>query len=574
MASCPECNSEISEGAEVCIHCGAKFNGAGSSSQNVASSTPAKSSPGTLKSANPGPLKISLKKDTPLKPAIKDESNPSVDSEGILSDNESTEDHSTDITTTGILDKEDSPSESASVSAGVSTSSLQSARNKWLEEQNKIKSELEALKGKLSSEFKIDTPKSFTERPGSIFELDDNKFQEVRDASIGLSSLKRPLTPEEEQKKEELISEINDLRNEGYDVSRLDRIVDIDPTSAWQEFVKFMDDIEVLQKLRTRYSELDTTGFSDESESIRNKLDNPDLIHQIERELDNLEELISSGSAAEDKGGLQELIAAGKEAFKSSEYQKALNFYKSALKIDPNNREVEFYRRKTEAKLQALSSMNEGVGAAPAAGGFAPQPAGIPATKTSVSPKPMSPTAAPASGRTAVKPAAVRIQTKAAVKPTVQTGAGGTAPVRSSIPTGANVEVKQPLSVSMTPKMPTKGTGVKTGIKKPAPGIKSKKLAVKKPGVGAVKPGIKVKPRPAAPTPAPAPARTLAPAPAAPAPKPASGNPAEVEALGFNAFINKEYQKALEYYEQVLALDPNFPGAKAQRDKCLEFLGK
>jgi tetratricopeptide (TPR) repeat protein len=68
----------------------------------------------------------------------------------------------------------------------------------------------------------------------------------------------------------------------------------------------------------------------------------------------------------------------------------------------------------------------------------------------------------------------------------------------------------------------------------------------------------------------------MAPPPPAPPPAPstASDNPAEVEALGFNAFINKEFDKALEYYEQVLAIDPNFPGAAAQRDKCLEALGR
>jgi tetratricopeptide (TPR) repeat protein len=51
------------------------------------------------------------------------------------------------------------------------------------------------------------------------------------------------------------------------------------------------------------------------------------------------------------------------------------------------------------------------------------------------------------------------------------------------------------------------------------------------------------------------------------------GDAAKIEGLGFNAFINKDYSKALEYYEQVLAINPNYPGAASQRDKCLEALG-
>ena len=42
----------------------------------------------------------------------------------------------------------------------------------------------------------------------------------------------------------------------------------------------------------------------------------------------------------------------------------------------------------------------------------------------------------------------------------------------------------------------------------------------------------------------------------------------ELEALGFNAYINKDYQKALEFYEKVLEIDPNFPGVKARIDEC------
>jgi tetratricopeptide (TPR) repeat protein len=438
-----------------------------------------------------------------------------------------------------------------------------SPRSKWLEDQEKIKTELEALKGKVSKDFKLESDFSMNEKD-EIFTFDDNKFEEVKEASTGLETLSRPLTPEEEQKKNELMSEINDLKEEGFDVSRLERIVSIDPTSAWQEFVKFMDDIDTLQKLRKRYSELDTTGFENLSQSIRNKMDNPDLVIQIERELDEIETKIAQGHPVEDQGGLKELIDAGKDAFKNMEYQKALNFYTSALKIDPNNREVQFYKKKTEAKLTALSSMK----GAPEVEVEATDPASY--QPAAVAPPALAPqpTVRPSKPRTPMKPPMRRV-----VKPGVRPAAAPpprkkatktapkvalkpkAAPPKASIPTGANVEVKTPLSVSMTPKLPSEQRGPpKPRTKVPTPTMKPK-------------PALFKSPKPAAAPPAP---KAQA---AAPEPEVASDNPAEIEALGFNAFINKDYQQALHHYEQVLAIDPNFPGAAGQRDKCLEALG-
>ena len=47
----------------------------------------------------------------------------------------------------------------------------------------------------------------------------------------------------------------------------------------------------------------------------------------------------------------------------------------------------------------------------------------------------------------------------------------------------------------------------------------------------------------------------------------------ELEALGFNDFINKDYEKASEFYDMVIAKDPDFPGVKARIDECNEKLG-
>ncbi|MCK5560292.1 MAG: tetratricopeptide repeat protein, partial [Thermoplasmata archaeon] len=49
---------------------------------------------------------------------------------------------------------------------------------------------------------------------------------------------------------------------------------------------------------------------------------------------------------------------------------------------------------------------------------------------------------------------------------------------------------------------------------------------------------------------------------------------AEFEALGFNAYINKDYPKALEFYDKVLQIDPNFPNVQNIINECLMRLGK
>jgi tetratricopeptide (TPR) repeat protein len=553
MVPCPQCGNEVTEGSELCIHCGAKFNssadGGAEIGENNPDGTEVDSSsgddpnmPSNLKDIklNTSRLKLDLGMNS------NSANNNPGDTDGLNNPSEELSSDQNPVSNPGGESEGNSDNGLSEAPMKPSGKSPQQ-RSKWLEEQEKIKRELEALKGKVSKDFSVNSALDIDEQD-DIFKLDDISEEEIQVAAEGLVSRSRPLTPEEEAKKTELLSELNDLKAEGYDVSRLERIVNVDPTGAWNDFVKFMDDIEILQNLRKRYSDLDTTGFEHESQSIRKKLDNPDLILQIERELNDLESKLSSGGGRTSTGGLDELIDAGKEAFRMMEYQKALNFYESALKIDPNNREVEFYKKKAEAKLQALSTMGPDTGAMAGegyggGGGYSPRPVAgqIPMKQ------PTTPSGSPPMQRRVRKVAAGRAPVQKAAA-----GAPGQPAGRAPIPTGGTVSVKQPLSVSMTPKVPAKKkVKVQPRAPTPAGGGRPKVMPVKRTGV--------------APRPAPAPA---------PAPAPVSpGDAAKIEGLGFNAFINKDYAKALEYYEQVLAINPNYPGAASQRDKCLEALG-
>jgi len=101
-------------------------------------------------------------------------------------------------------------------------------------------------------------------------------------------------TEEMEQKREELRSEIDDLRSEGWVVTRLEKAVEGDPDDAWKVFSTFVADVEKLVLLRKRVDKLDDTHFAEDIFRIEEKLNNPDMIDDIEEDLTSLEKAVAS----------------------------------------------------------------------------------------------------------------------------------------------------------------------------------------------------------------------------------------------------------------------------------------
>ncbi len=360
--------------------------------------------------------------------------------------------------------------------------------------------------------------------------------------------------------KQELLRELDDLRNEGYKVSRLEKIIEEDPANAWKSFSAFLDDIEHINQERSRLDELDTEEFPEltaKKNEILSKMGDPDLLPEIKNNIEELEKQLSAAKekvavapapipstvtvsgAVKDKKTeqLEKFIALGKDAIKQKDYEKALKIFSKTLELDPNNKEILFFKKKLEAKIAELGEP------------------GLPTIQQ------------------VQAPAQVTVQ----VPPRTQ--------VTAQSPTRPITVPQQPTQTAIQPQRPVTPTPF---YQQPTDMGEQKKKKKKKKKISASKPsfipGVPRTPTQAqVPTPKPAPTQIPTPKPA---PPPAQAvniendsmegpkSAAEYEALGFNAYINKDYPKALEFFEKVLEIDPTFPNVENLKNECLMRLGK
>ncbi|WP_455392683.1 tetratricopeptide repeat protein [[Eubacterium] cellulosolvens] len=318
--------------------------------------------------------------------------------------------------------------------------------------------------------------------------------------------------------KNELMGELDDLRNEGYNVSKLETIIEEDPANAWKAFSDFLDDIEKLNQLKSRLESCNIDGIPGleaEKNDLLATMNDPDFITKYEGEVTQFEnKLLAAKSKLSQEAVLQEeqqqqseaqlakLVEVGKEAFRVKNYEKALQIFTRADEISPNNKEIVFFKKKIETKLAEATG-------APGAEGVAAEP---------VAPE-----------ETGGKKKKKKKKKKLVSRRATPSGAPAAVPGAGSMPGAA-----------------------------PAPGPPAQA------------------PRPSPQQPPPQPIAPRAPAPAG-APGAEGDGPrtaAEFEALGFNAYINKDYPKALEFYQKVLEIDPSFPNVQNIIDECLMRLGK
>jgi tetratricopeptide (TPR) repeat protein len=403
------------------------------------------------------------------------------------------------------------PSETAKSST---TSPIDGEKKKeWLSEQSKIKDELSDLITRLGGDPSTDAGSSL------ISEKDESKptgslLKEGTESLLGHRDTqpapKKDIDPE-------LKKEMDDLRAEGYIVIRLEKAIEENPESAWKIFSEFLDDIDKLKDLKERLDNLDSTGREIQIDNIKSKLNNPDLISDLENQINELEQSVPVTSLSEepepvtkvltkepeseperlsekypDKKVLEqeyqeinELIESGKDAYRNDEYKKSLKYFSEALKMDPENKEVQFFKKKAITKI---TEAEQGIRA-----------------------------------------------------------------VSAEIEAIAGEEAYESWDQNLKrkPKKDKKGKKKKKKDKaKKIEKAKKKEIAKKKEKVKKKVPKDKGKKEVAE-----------------------SRSATELEALGFNAYINKDFAKALDFYEKVLEIDPNFPGVKARIDECKEKLG-
>jgi tetratricopeptide (TPR) repeat protein len=426
-------------------------------------------------------------------------------------------------------------------------------RKKWLEEQEKIKSELANIMGRVGTKKKPSFPPApgvpapgvapnpaMTQvapnptAPGPVPQANPqaapqptpntnvqnfNPAPTNSNAGVDTAAVPAPIpdqapVPAEEGLSEvdktELKGELDDLRNEGYNVSKLEKIIEENPGEAWKAFNDFLDDIDTLSQLKTRLENCNTDGFPDleaEKNNLLSTMNDPDYMTQYEGNITQFEnKLLAERSKAPEEeeeedltkkreAQLEKFIELGKEAFRVKNFEKALDMFTKADKLSPNNKEIVFFKKKVETKLAEQSGQVPAEAAAPGGAGE-------------------------------------KKKKKKKKKKIVS---------RRSTP-GAEVPGGAPPAAAAAPAAPPPA-GAPPG-QQPAP-------------------------------PGPAPGQAVA------AEAGAEGDEgegprtaAEFEALGFNAYINKDYPKALEFYEKVLQIDPNFPNVQNIINECLMRLGK
>ncbi len=87
----------------------------------------------------------------------------------------------------------------------------------------------------------------------------------------------------------DLQNKLNAWRQQGYDVTKLEHLMETDMEALFLEMPKFKANVVILTELKNRFNAIDTTGFEDEDRSIREKINNPYLVTKVELEIIDLE---------------------------------------------------------------------------------------------------------------------------------------------------------------------------------------------------------------------------------------------------------------------------------------------
>jgi len=90
----------------------------------------------------------------------------------------------------------------------------------------------------------------------------------------------------------QLRAEIDEFQSEGWDVSRLERVLEEDPKNAWEVFSSYVADVEKLAILGRKYHDLDRRFFDKDAWSLEKRLTNPDDVKSLERDIYRLKSRI------------------------------------------------------------------------------------------------------------------------------------------------------------------------------------------------------------------------------------------------------------------------------------------
>jgi chromosomal replication initiator protein len=123
----------------------------------------------------------------------------------------------------------------------------------------------------------------------------DKKLEELRAMEEQEKEKTEQLKKELEVRKE-LADKLSTWKDDGYVVEKLEKIFTESLDKVEPLFKEFEVGVEKLKELDSRLSSIETEEFKSKLEDIESKLNNPDLIEEIESDLDSLEQMISEQS--------------------------------------------------------------------------------------------------------------------------------------------------------------------------------------------------------------------------------------------------------------------------------------
>jgi len=121
----------------------------------------------------------------------------------------------------------------------------------------------------------------------------------------------------EREMKDEFAKIIDAWRSEGYNVSRLDGILDLDIDSISQAFTLFDNDVRNLRDLAEIINLMETEGFESEVESIRSKLKEPDQTTDVLQEVHDLDQKIKTKKESEYRAKAEKKVEAWSSTLES-----------------------------------------------------------------------------------------------------------------------------------------------------------------------------------------------------------------------------------------------------------------
>jgi hypothetical protein len=101
-----------------------------------------------------------------------------------------------------------------------------------------------------------------------------------------------------EARRTQIMDRVNNLRQSGFNVARIDALARGDVGQLAEAFETFMGDVKRLRGIRKAMDALDTDGFADSVEQMSKKLQDPDRLAELDSEFEALKAEISKKQAA------------------------------------------------------------------------------------------------------------------------------------------------------------------------------------------------------------------------------------------------------------------------------------